>query len=277
MDHVMECQLSPIAAMSFAAEATERLRVGVLVLDNDFRHPALLAKEMATVDLLSDGRLELGIGAGWWPDEYRALGLTFDSPGVRIARLEESLSILKQFFDGGPVNFSGTHYQVEGLEARPPVVQRPRPPLIVGGSQRRMLSLAARQADIVSVNSTMGGHPVGSVVGRSTTAAATDLKISWLREAAGERFHSLEIQCPVHVVGVGRSAAAAAADFAQRYGLEAGEVNDASIGLFGSVDEIVERLQERRDRFGFSYISIPDRFLDEFAPVVARLVGSPDR
>ena len=275
LDHVKNTLLAPIAAISFAAEATKTLRVGTLVVDNDFRHPGLLAKEMATIDLLSEGRLELGIGAGWWLDDYTALGMPFDPPGIRIDRLCETVDIVKQFFGGGMVNHRGAYYDIQGLEARPSVVQKPRPPLILGGSRRRMLSLGAREADIVSVNCSMEeSGPTSLASGQSSTVDATLQKIKWIREAAPDRFDSLELQCPLHVVSVAEDPSSEIEAFAAQYGVDDREARASPIALFGSIDEIAERLEERRELFGFSYLSIPDRALDAFAPVVSRLAGA---
>ena len=274
MDHVNGTPFGPIAAMCFAAEASRALHIGSMIFANDFRHPVLLAKEMATVDLLSDGRLELGLGAGWWPDDYQALGITFERGGLRLDRLEESIRIMKSFFVGDKVSYHGAHYSVTGVESRPSVSRRPGPPLILGGSRRRMLTLAAREADIVSVNCTMGIDPVTPVAGRSSTAAATREKVEWIREAAGDRYDSIELECPVHVVNIGPSASAGLDAFAVRYGVDRDDARSSLIALFGSVDEVVERLEERRAEFDFSYIAVGDQYIDEFAPVVARLTGT---
>ena len=145
-------QLGPIAALMAAADATTTLRMGSLVFDNDYRHPAVLAKEVASLDLLSDGRFDLGLGAGWMASDYEQAGIPFDSPGVRIERMEEGLAIIKGLLAGGKFSFTGKHYRITSLEGTPSPVQKPHPPIVLGGGGRRMLRLAAREADIVNVN-----------------------------------------------------------------------------------------------------------------------------
>src|SRR5689334_20910954 len=190
-DHLGD-QLSPIPALVAAADATSTLRVGSLVFDNDFRHPVMLAKESATLDVLSGGRLELGMGAGWMKPEYEQAGIPFEKPGVRIEKLEESVKIVKGLFADGPVNFAGRHYTITGLEGSPKPVQRPRPPIHIGGGGQRLLTLAAREADIV------GFIPRARPDGKSQdvtdgTPEALEQKLTWVREAAGARFADLEL------------------------------------------------------------------------------------
>ena len=186
-------QLAPLTALATVAAHSTSLRLGTLVIDNDFRHPAVLAKEIATLDLLSGGRVELGLGAGWLAAEYHQTGIPFDSPGTRIARLEESIAILKALLSGQSVTFRGEHYQVTDLENFPAPVQDPHPPLLLGGGAKRMLSLAGREADIISVLSTSVASGVQlDAVGERSSARLAE-KVGWIRDAAGDRFESIEL------------------------------------------------------------------------------------
>ena len=271
LDHFVR-GLDPIAALAAAAVATSRLRLAGFVFANDFRHPAVLAKAAASIDVLSDGRLELGIGAGWLREEYEQAGIPFDPPGVRIERMTEALRLIKRLFAEDPVTFAGHHYAVRGLTLPPKPVQLPHPPIIVGGGSRRILSVAAREADIVGV--TTRAHPDGSKDTADMTAAATARKLGWIREAAGERFADLELNiiCPTVVVTDDRRGAAER--LASDFGVTPEELLDAPPALIGTVDEIVETLRERRERYGFSYVVVLETAMDDFAPVVARLAGT---
>src|SRR5918998_1211048 len=186
-------QLAPLTALATVAAHSTSLRLGTLVIDNDFRHPAVLAKEIATLDLLSGGRVELGLGAGWLAAEYHQTGIPFDSPGTRIARLEESIAILKGLLSGRSVTFHGEHYRVTDLDNFPQPTQNPHPPLLLGGGAKRMLSLAGREADIISVlvTSVASGVQLDTVAERSSARLAE--KVAWIRDAAGDRFESIEL------------------------------------------------------------------------------------
>jgi probable F420-dependent oxidoreductase len=261
--------LGPVAALSVAAGATERLRLGSFVFANDFRHPALLTKEAATLDLLSDGRFELGLGAGWQRAEYEAVGLPFDPAPRRIERLEEALGLLKRLFAGGPVDHAGPHYTVAGLELPPRPVQRPHPPLLVGGGGRRVLGVAARAADIVALGPRAA--PDGTLTAASITAAATAEKVGWVREAAGERYAALELNVFVYAVETTDDPRAAAERLAPAFGLPADDLLTSPHALFGSLDGIVETLRERREVYGLSYVVVPQDLMGALAPVVARV------
>jgi probable F420-dependent oxidoreductase len=269
-DHFLR-GFEPVAAMAAAAIATTRLRLSGFVFDNDFRHPVVLAMSAGSIDRLSDGRLELGIGAGWLKDEYDQSGIPFDPPGVRIARLEEAVHLLKLLLSGERTTFSGEFYTVDGLQIPPAPLQKPWPPLVIGGGSRKILSLAAREADIVGI--TTRALPDGSKDAEDMTATATDRKIAWVREAAGDRFDKIELNsiCPNIEITDDRRAAAerVAADLP----VSVEDVLDSPAVLIGTVDEIVETLLERRERYGFSYIVILEPFIEEFAPVVERLTG----
>ena len=184
---VLGTPAATLIALAVAATATTTLRVGSFVFVNDYRNPALLAREIATLDQLSGGRVELGLGAGNWPHDYQQLGIPFDPAGVRVSRFAEGLSIIKQFFTSEIVNFSGKYYTIEGLRSLPRPAQQPHPPIFIGSRGRRMLTLAAREANIIMLPISV---PVRAEAG--STDASIEEKIGWIREAAGERFEQLE-------------------------------------------------------------------------------------
>jgi len=273
IDHVVDTRLAPIAAMSFAASATTSLRVGSLVLCNEFRHPGVLAKELATIDVLSGGgRLEVGLGAGWWQADFDALGIALPPPGRRVDRLVEATAALRSFFAGGAVTGSGPHYPMRELPARPRPPQGP-PRLVIGGAGRRVLTFAATTADVVSVQASLHAG-IGPAAGASASAAATRAKIGWIRTAAGERLGSIELQAPLHAVGVDRDTCARARTTLARYGLHGRAADEATVGLLAeSLDEACSILTARRAAYGFSYITVPDTMIEAMAPVVAELAG----
>ena len=274
-DHFVEHALASVPAMAAAAAATTTLRVGSLVLDNDYRHPVVLAKEAATIDLLSDGRLELGLGAGWMTVDYERSGIPLDPPGVRIARLAEGLAILKGLWAAGPFTFHGEHYDVTELDGEPKPVQQPHPPLVIGGGGPKILALAAEHAQIVGINANLragvGTHP--DTV-HSLTAAATDEKLERLRTAAGARFDELEIQTLTGFVYVTDDVDTVAGGMASAFGVDPAVALQTPAVLVGSLDGITEELQRRRERWQMSYVVIDEAFADAFAPVVARLAGT---
>jgi probable F420-dependent oxidoreductase len=266
-------ELAAVPAIAAAAAATSTLRVGCRVFCIDYRHPAILAKEAATLDLLSEGRLELGLGAGWLRAEYEALGLRFDPTPVRIARLAETIAAVKAACTGEPLAMAGEHVRLSGFAARPLPVQRPHPPLLVGGGSRRVLELAAREADIVSLNFNNRSGAIGPDGVRSGTAAATARKIEWIRNAAGPRFARLELEIGAYFTFVQEGAAKIAEGMGRALGLTTEEMLTHPHGLFGSVDAVCEELLRRREAYGISYVTVPDNALEAFAPVVARLAG----
>ena len=268
-------QLAPLVALAAAAAATTTLRIGTLVLANDYRHPALLAKEAATLDVLSEGRFELGLGAGWLSDEYRRAGMAFDPPGVRVGRLAESLHILKQLFSGKPTTAHGDHFEITDLAGFPVPVQQPYPPLLVGAGSPRMLGLAGREADIVGI--LPRALPNGTISEALTerTAAATAQKVAWIRAGAGDRFDDVELSMMISpLIAERHEDAAVTFAVARGWGTgAAGHVQDMPSAFIGSVPRIVDLMEERRNRYGFSYYVVSDRALGEFAPVVATLTG----
>lgn len=272
-DHLDE-QLAPIAALMAAADATTTLRIGSLVFCNDYRHPVVLAKEAATLDVLSGGRFELGLGAGWMRSDYERAGLPLDPPAVRVERLGEAIEVVRGLFGPAPCTFHGRHYRIEGLQGTPRPVQRPHPPIVVGGGGRRLLELAARQADVVGLNPRMAAGVIDAAAAADGTAAATERKIAWVRAAAGDRFDRLELQARVHLVVVTDDRDAIAAELAPAFGLSPAEALGSPHTLVGTVDQIVDDLVARRERFGISAIGVGLDALESLAPVVARLAGT---
>jgi probable F420-dependent oxidoreductase len=272
-DHFTD-QMGPIAALMAAADATTRLRVGSLVFDNDYRHPVVLAKEAATIDLLSDGRFDLGLGAGWMVSDYKQAGIPFDRPGIRIGRMEEGLKIIKGLFAGQPFSFAGEHYQVANIEGSPRPVQTPHPPILLGGGGRRMLRLAAREADIVNVNFDLREGQVNRDLVRTGLAEATDQKIEWIKEAAGERLEQIEISVTIFLANITDDRESVASMMAAGIGAESKDILAMPHFLIGTVDEVVDDLQARRERYGISYVIVPGEADESFAPVVAKLAGT---
>lgn len=274
-DHLGE-QFSPVPALLAAADATSSLRVGSLVFDNDFRHPTLLAKEAATLDVLSNGRLELGLGAGWMKVEYDRSGIPFERAGVRIERLEESVQILKKLFADGPVDFAGKYYTLSGFEGFPKPAQRPHPPIHIGGGGQRLLSLAAREADIVGFLPRARPDGKGQNLADATPEALEE-KIAWVREAAGARFADLELGILVAQVFTTeereQAAQFIATTLAAGYNISTDVILQAPYVLVGTVDQICDDLIARRERYGISYISVFENSLEAMAPVIARLAG----
>jgi probable F420-dependent oxidoreductase len=271
-DHFTD-QLSPVPALMAAADATANLRIGTLVFDNDYRHPVVLAKDCATLDLLSNGRLELGIGAGWMRTDYDTAGMPYDRAGTRISRLEEGLAIIKALHAEGPVNFAGKHYTITNYEGLPKPVQKPHPPILIGGGMPRILSLAAREADIVGVNFSLEPGAVNRDVMKTGDAASTDEKMRWIRDAAGTRFDDIELNVTVFVAIVTDDRDGMVERIAPGFGMPPADVLDSPHALIGSVDQIVETLEARRERYGFSYIAFSGDVHEQLAPVVARLAG----
>jgi probable F420-dependent oxidoreductase len=272
-DH-FDDQFGPLVALTVAAEATTDLKVGSLVFGNDYRHPIVLAKEIATLDLMSEGRVEFGLGAGWMTTDYEQSGINNDPPGVRISRMAESLTIMKSLWSTGAATFAGEHYTVSGAVGAPLPHSRPHPKIIIGGGGRRVLGIAAREADIVGVNPSLAAGYVGPEVLATTTAEYYDERIAWVREAAGARFDDLELQCLTFLVQIVPDREDAIGRLSSMMGVTQEQVDGSPIALIGTIEQITERLVERRERFGFSYIVVHEAELEAFAPVVAALVGA---
>ncbi len=272
-DHFVDTDLAPMVALSFAAAATTTLRIGMLVLGNDYKHPAVVAKEAATLDVLSDGRLEFGLGAGWMTADYDALGLPYDSPGVRIDRLGEALAVVKGAWGDGPFDFAGDHYTITAYDGLPKPVQQPRPPILVGGGGRKVLRLAGREADIVGINPILqrggdrrrGGprharrlHPAqgrldprggGGALRRPRAADPLLRRRDHRRPAGAGRGHGARV----------------------RRDARGGARRRAAV-LAGSVDEVCDTLVARREEWGVSYVVFGD---DQYEAV--RPGGGPPR
>jgi probable F420-dependent oxidoreductase len=271
-DHFVETDNPPsMVALAWAAAATPTLRIGTLVLGNDYRHPAIVAKDAATLDLLSGGRLELGIGAGWNRADYDLPGRPYDPPGVRVDRLGEALAVIKSTWRGEPFDFSGEHYTIRGYRGHPRPVQRPHPPITIGGASHRMLRLAGREADIVSILQFPLGGRRASIAESAKAALPIEQKLELIREGAGERFDALELQTLYFGVAITDDPRAAAEPLAARYGLGVDAFLAAEIALIGTVDDICAALQQQRDDRGISYVVIQARECEDFAPVVDRL------
>lgn len=267
-------QLSPVPAMMAAADATTTLRVGGLVLDNDYRHPVMHAKEMATLDVLSGGRLEIGLGAGWMKSDYDASGIAYDRAGVRIDRMIEGLAILKQSFADGAFSHAGKHYTITDYDALPKSVQKPHPPILIGGGGKRVLSIAAREADIVGVNFNLDQGAVNRDVMKTGDAGSTDEKIDWVRDAAGDRWDDIELNVTIFVAIVTDDQEKMVERIAPGFGMPPADVLKSPHALIGTVEQMAETLQERRERYGFSYIAFSGDGYEALAPLVAKLAGT---
>jgi len=271
-DH-FDDQLAPVPALMAAADATTTLRVGALVWDNDYKHPVVLAKELATMDLLSDGRLEIGIGAGWLISDYEQAGMTYDRPGVRIDRFEEGIAIIRRAMAPGPFSFSGKHYTITDFDGTPKPVQTPCPPILIGGGGKRVLSIAAREADIIGINGNLHAGVIGPDAIASMTAEAVDEKVEIVHAAAGRRAADIEMNVRVFMVNVTEDRDATVDFLAKALSVEQKMVEETPFALIGPPSKLVEDLLERRERWGFSYIIVGGDDIDSFAPVVAELAG----
>ncbi len=272
-DHLDE-QWSPLVSLAVAAEATSKLRVGTLVLGNDYRHPVVAARELATLDLFAEGRLEAGVGAGWMVSDYESSGIALDPPGTRVDRLAESVRVMKDLWRDGRCDYLGRHYEVRGATGYPLPHRRPGPLLVIGGGSRRVLSLAAREADIVGVNPSLRAGVIGPEAIASAVAGEYDERVRWVREAAGERFGEIELQCLTFFVHVGEGADDVVAKLAPAFGMSPEEAAMVPLALAGTVSELADVLRARRERWGFSYWVLHEGEMEAFAPVVALLAGT---
>jgi probable F420-dependent oxidoreductase len=272
-DH-LDDQWAPMVALTVAAEATTTLRVGTLVLDNDFRHPLVLAKEAATLDVVTGGRFEFGMGAGWLATDYAHSGIPMEPPSVRVARLAESLEILRTMWRTGSATFSGEHYRVEDAVVSPAPVTPGGPPLVIGGGSRRILTLAGRYATTVSIVPSLAAGSVGPEVAAESVVDKYADRVRWATEAAGERADDLEFQCWTATVQVVPNAAEVSASLAALFALTPEQLRAAPIALIGSASEIADTLQQRRHALGFSNIVVHEPEMDALAPVIAQLAGT---
>jgi probable F420-dependent oxidoreductase len=276
-DHLGD-QFAPSLALMLIASATTTLRVGSGVFDNDFRHPVLLAKEAATLDNFSDGRFELGIGAGWMRSEYEQIGMTFDKPSLRIERLREAMQVLKSFFTEESVTFAGQHYHLQGMPGLPKSSQSPYPPIHLGGSGEKMLTLAAQEADIVGIIPRMSTgsraeHMNDIRDGEDASAEMTLRKVAWIRDAAGDRFDQLELNIIPMEIAITADRQLAIERCARQLHMSERLTAETPFLLLGSVGQISEQLLRMREEYGFSYIVVWEEHMEAFGPVVARLAN----
>jgi probable F420-dependent oxidoreductase len=267
--------VAAIPAAVLAADATTTLRVGFRVLCIDYHNPVVLAKSMATLDRFSGGRLEIGLGAGWLEPEYDAMNVRYDRPGIRINRLAAVIELLRRCFADGEVKVdAGNGVAAHGFEGTPKPVQRPSPPIAVGGGARRVLELAAREADIVAFNLNNRAGIISADGFAVSSATATDERIGWVRDAAGARAADIELEIGAHFTTVTDDPMPMAEGLSGFFGIAPDEVLRHPHVLIGTVDAIADALRERRERWGFSYIVVQQEQLENFAPVVEKLAGT---
>ena len=273
-DHFTD-QLAPVPALQCAADATTTLRLGALVYDNDYKHPVVLAKELATMDVLSDGRVEIGLGAGWMVSDYEQAGIPYDAPGVRVSRFIEGLAVIKGALGPGPFSFEGEHYTITNYDGSPKPLQSP-PPVLIGGGGKRVLSFAAREADIVGINATLTSGAVDASTFESMTAPAVDAKVEIVRTAATEagRLDDIEMNLRAFMVFVTDDVDQALGTLSEFTGAPKEIIADSPFALVGPTGKIIDELQERRERWGFSYVIVGQNDVEAFAPVVAALSGT---
>jgi probable F420-dependent oxidoreductase len=271
-DHFHE-GYGPITAMATAAAVTTNLIVAPMVLACDFRHPAVLARELASIDVLSEGRLEVGLGAGYNPLDYSRSGIRHDPPGVRVDRLIEHTHVLKALFGKDPVTYDGVHYQIRDLDGTPKPVRDGGPPIIIAGGGKRLLSFAAQHADIIGVNPSLPAAPDADTA-RDALAPAIDRKFELIRDAAGDRFDQLEFNAWISAAAITDDMSTLRERLSARFGAPAYEVLQSPIILAGSIDQVVDQLHRRRQRWGYSYTVLQAEQAHAFAPVVAQLAAA---
>jgi probable F420-dependent oxidoreductase len=268
--------LAAVPAMAMALEFTDRIKVGARVFCMDYRDPVMLAKEAATMDYLSDGRLELGLGAGWIQAEYEAVGMPFKPIGERLDKFEQVVAAVKAFMSGAALDIDNDHIHWQGFSGIP--ARAEPPPIMIGGGSKRILGIAGREADIVSLNFNNRAGVLGPDGMMSGLAEQTAKKVGWIRDGAGDRFDALELEIGAYLTVVTDHQQATAAAIAEPMGLAVEDLLAGPHNLIGSVDYICEELQRRRETYGISYITVLDdgenNMVEQFAPVVARLAGS---
>ena len=273
-DHFTQ-QLAPVPALMAAMDATTTLRTGALVFDNDYKHPVILAKELATMDVLSNGRTEIGLGAGWMISDYEQAGIAYDSPKVRIDRFIEGIRIIKGVMSEGPFSFTGEHYTITNYEGFPKPVQKPCPPLLIGGGGKRVLTFAAKEADIIGINGTMTTGVVGPEPLATMTAESVDEKVDIVAQAAtaAGRIHDIEMNIRTFFVKVTDEREKTVDEISSMFGVDNEMIDSSPFALIGSVDYCIEELIARREKWGFSYTIVGAENVDECAPIVAALRG----
>ena len=269
--------LGATPAIAMALEQTTTLRVGCRVFCNDYRHPITLIKEAATMDYLSGGRYEFGLGAGWIKNEYEAVNLSFDEFPQRFARFAETVEAYKAFMSGESLEIDGQTLKWSGFHGTPAPAQQPHPPIMIGGGSKKILTYAGEQADIVSLNFNNRSGVIGVDGMNSGMADATNKKIQWIKDGAGDRFDDIEIEIGAYTTMVTDQPEATAAAMGEALGMSADDILQHPHCLIGTVDSICDELLRRREQYGISYIAVIDdgtnNMVDEFAPVVARLAG----
>ena len=271
-DHFTD-QLAPVPALTAAAAVTTTLRLGALVYDNDYKHPLVLAKELATQDVLSGGRVEIGLGAGWMESDYRAAGMPYDRAGVRIDRFVEGIAVIKGALGPGPFTYAGQHYTITDYDGLPKPVQSP-PPLLIGGGGDRVLRIAAREADIVGINGNMKAGVIGPDAVASMTHETVAAKVALVAETAAAAGREVELNIRAFLVAVTDDAAGATSGIARAIGVDDAMVEASPFALVGSTGAIIETLRRRREELGFSYVIVGGADIDAFAPVVGALAGT---
>jgi len=268
-------QLAPAPALMAAADATTTLRVGALVWDNDYKHPVVLAKEAATIDVLSGGRLEFGIGAGWMNTDYEQSGIVKDRDGVRIARLLEAIAIYKGLWAKGPFSFEGEHYRITDLDGLPKPAQQPGPPMLIGGGGPNVLGIAAREADIVGVNPAIPKGYIDASAAAEVVPTKLDTKLTWIKEAAGDRFDDLELNVLVFATTVGPGAGDMREQIAQLFSIAPADLDASPYAWVGDASQVADQLRAARERWATSYFVVQgDAAMDQVAPIVAELAGT---
>jgi probable F420-dependent oxidoreductase len=265
---------APLIALQAVADATTTLRITQTVLAHDFRQPAVLAKELATLDVFSGGRVEVGLGAGWMRSEYEQAGIRFDSAGIRIARLEEFITVLKGLFADEPFSFSGAHYRISDLDGTPKPIQRPHPPILVGGGGMKLLAVAARQADIIQVMPRIQGPGQPIDAGEFTAATYKD-KIDHIKAVAGERFPEIELGTQLLLATVTDDPDGAVAEFAAGHGIRRDDLRDSPLVAVGSLNQVCDKLLAVRDEYGISYFACPvGARPSSLAPIIDKVAGA---
>lgn len=274
-DH-FDAQFAPVPALQAVLSATTTLRASALVFDNDYKHPLVLAKELATMDVLSGGRVEIGLGAGWMITDYEQAGMTYDRAGVRIDRFVEGLAVIKGVMGAEPFSFDGDHYTIREHDGFPKPLQGPHPPVIIGGGGPRVLGIAAREADIVGVNGTLHAGVIGPGAIATMTRDAVVDKVAVVADAAraAGRLDHIEMNVRTFFVAVTDDQDAQIAAMAGMIGVDEQMIAESPFALIGDVEQICDTLVARREQFGFSYVIVGAGELDDFAPVVARLAGT---
>lgn len=269
-------QLAPVPALQCAADATTSLRLGALVYDNDYRHPVVLAKELATMDVLSDGRVEIGLGAGWMVSDYEQSGIPYDRPGVRVDRFVEGLAVIAGALGPGPFSFGGEHYSITDYDGLPKPIQQPTPPVLVGGGGPRVLRIAARHADIVGINPMLTSGTIDESTFDSMTAEAVEQKVQLVRDTASEegRLDDIELNIREFMVMVTDDVDGSLDMLSQFSGAPRSTVASSPFALVGPPDKIADDLRAQRERWGFSYVIVGQAEVEQFAPVVAALTGT---